>query len=358
MFKDIDNLGHESVVFHHDKSTNLKTIVGIHDTTLGPALGGVRIWDYENEEQAINDVLRLSKGMTFKAAYSGIDCGGGKSVIIGDVKKIKTEALLRSYGRFIESLGGCYITAPDVNTDIYDLALVSKETKHAAGLPAFCGGSDDPSEFTAYGVLMGIKAAIKHVFDSDSICGRKILVEGVGKVGKYLVSYLSKEGAEIYVTDISKKAIEDVSKNFKVKVVKPNDIYDLDLDVYSPCALGAILNDSTIKKLKCKIVAGGANNQLEIPEKHDLMLKKKNILYAPDFVVNTGGLLNVYNEYIGNYNRKTTFALVERVYDRCLKLFKKSQDLNISTNELAESICLERISSIRKAGLSYSKVCI
>ncbi len=358
MFKEIDKFGHESVIYHHDKSTNLKTIIGIHDTTLGPALGGLRIWNYTNDESALEDVMRLSKGMTFKAAYAGIDCGGGKAVIIGDVKKIKTEALLRSFGRFVDSLGGSYITASDVNTDIYDLAIVSKETKHAIGLPSFCGGSDDPSEFTAYGVLMGIKAALKQIYGSDNICGRRILVEGIGKVGKYLVDYLSKGGAEIFVTDISKQAIEKISKNYKVTVIKTGDIYDLELDVYSPCALGAILNDSTIKKLNCKIIAGAANNQLEKSDKHSEMLKRKNILYAPDFVINAGGLLNVYNEYIGNYSRKTTFGLVERIYDRCIDLFRKSTELNLPTNDVAESLCLERISSIRKAGLSYTKICI
>lgn len=357
MFKEIDKFGHESIIYHYDKSTNLKTIVGIHDTTLGPALGGVRIWNYTNEEDALEDVLRLSKGMTFKAAYAGIDCGGGKAVIIGDVKKIKNEALLRSFGRFIDSLGGSYITASDINTDIYDLALVSKETKHSIGLPSYCGGSDDPSEFTAYGVLMGIKAALNHLYGSDDIKDKRIMVEGVGKVGKYLVEYLCKRGADVYITDISKSAIEKITKEFKVTFIKPEDIYDLDVDVYSPCALGAIINDSTIERLKCKIIAGAANNQLKA-SKHSDMLKAKNILYTPDFVINAGGLLNVYNEYIGSYSRKTTFDLVERIYNSCIKLFNKSQELNLPTNEVAESICLERIASIRKAGLAYSKVCI
>lgn len=355
MFDKINTTNHETIIHHYDMSTNLKTIVGIHNTTLGPALGGVRIWNYQSETAALEDVLRLSSGMTYKAAFAGLDCGGGKAVIIGDVNKIKTETLLRSFGRFVDSLGGSYITAPDVNTNINDLALVAKETKYATGLPEYCGGSDDPSEFTAYGVLVGMKAAVKYLWGTDSLKGKKISVEGVGKVGKFLVKSLCDNGADVYVTDISKEAIKFITQNYNVTYIEPKDFYNLSVDIYSPCALGGTLNDKTIEQLNCKIIAGGANNQPLDPIKHSDKLKNKGILYIPDFVLNTGGLINVYNEYIGNYNRKATFNQVEQVYNRCINLFEKSYSNKLSTHLVAESLCTKKIESLREAGLAYCK---
>ena len=259
IFDSITDWGHERVVHYYDKSTRLKAIVAIHSTVLGPSLGGVRMWDYTSEEEALIDVLKLSKGMTYKSAIVGLDLGGGKAVIIGDAKK-KTEVLLRSYGRFIETLKGIYITAADVNTNMQDMEYISKETQYVVGLSPLQGGSGDPSLVTAYGTYLGIKAATKKVYGKDRLCGKKVGVEGVGKVGASLVEHLCKEGAEVYITDISREKIKEVAKQYPVKVVQPDEIYDLPIDIYAPCALGATINDNTIERLNCQIIGGAAIN--------------------------------------------------------------------------------------------------
>ncbi len=346
-------MGHEDIIFHHDKKTGLRAIIGIHDTTLGPALGGVRIWDYKNEYDALNDVLRLSQGMTLKAAFAGFNIGGGKGVIIGDASKIKTKELLRSFGYFVKSLQGKYITAPDVNSTIEDMIPIKETTDHVIGLPKSMGGGGDPSEFTAYGVYLSIKAACKYRFGSDNLKGKKILIEGIGKLGGHLLHFLSRENPNIYICDISKSAIEKAIKICDAKVVDIKDIFNIDIDIYSPNALGAILNDKTINKHNCEIIVGGANNQLEQPLKHAQDLEKRGILYLPDFVVNAGGLINVYNEYNKVYNRQESLADVEKIYDRCLDLLKKHSKSNLNIDMFAQNIGQERISAAEKSNTPH-----
>lgn len=264
IFDKVGSMGHEQVVFCNDEATGLKAIIGIHNTVLGPALGGTRMWNYSSEQEAITDVLRLSRGMTYKAAISGLNLGGGKAVIIGDAGKIKNEAFMRRFGRFVDSLGGRYITAEDVNMKTKDMEYVHMETNHVTGIPEAMGGSGDPSPVTAYGVYMGVKASANKVYGSDSLKDKKVAVQGVGQVGMYLTEHLVKEGAKVYITDINEAKLTQVAKNTGAEVVGMNDIYDLDVDIYSPCALGATVDDTTIPRLKAKIIAGGANNQLRM----------------------------------------------------------------------------------------------
>lgn len=256
LFEQVSTMGHEQVVFCNDEATGLKAIIGIHNTVLGPALGGTRMWNYASEQEALTDVLRLSRGMTYKAAISGLNLGGGKAVIIGDAEKIKNEALMRRFGRFVDSLGGRYITAEDVNMKTKDMEYVHMETDYVTGIPESMGGSGDPSPVTAYGVYMGVKASAKKVFGSDSLAGKKIAVQGVGQVGMYLTEHLTKEGAQVYITDINENKLKNVAAKTGATVVGMDNIYDLDVDIYSPCALGATINDETIKRLKAKVIAG------------------------------------------------------------------------------------------------------
>ncbi len=353
IFNDITRLNHEQVVFCHDESTGLKAIIGIHNTVLGPALGGTRMWNYSSDEEAITDVLRLSRGMTFKAAISGLNIGGGKAVIIGDAKKLKNEAFLRRFGRFIESLGGRYITAEDVNMNTLDMEYISMETDHVTGLSESLGGGGDPSPVTAYGTYLGIKAAAKKVYGNDSLVGKRIAVQGVGQVGTHLAERLLKENAKVFVSDISEERLAEISKNHKVIVIGQDEIYDLEMDIYAPCALGATVNDNTIPRLKCKIIAGAANNQLHDEEKHGKQLLEKNIVYAPDFLINAGGLINVYAEYIGGYRREVAYKQAEKIYDTCLDIITKSESEGISSQEAAIKIAQKRISDMGKVKLAY-----
>ncbi|MDH5475724.1 MAG: leucine dehydrogenase, partial [Cyclobacteriaceae bacterium] len=302
LFGQVSTMGHEQVVFCHDESTGLKAIIGIHNTVLGPSLGGTRMWNYGSEAEALTDALRLSRGMTYKAAITGLNIGGGKAVIIGDANTMKTEAFMRRFGRFVESLGGRYITAEDVNMKTRDMEYIAMETRHVTGLPESMGGGGDPSPVTAYGTYLGMKAAAKKAYGNDSLENKKVAVQGVGQVGMYLVEYLTKEGAKVYVTDIFEDKLLKIAAKHNATVVGQDEIYDLDVDIYAPCALGATLNDDTIGRLKCKIIAGAANNQLENEQKHGVMLMDKDIIYAPDFLINAGGLINVYAEYLGGYN--------------------------------------------------------
>jgi leucine dehydrogenase len=346
LFASLEKLGHEQVVFCHDEATGLKAIIGIHNTTLGPALGGTRMWNYATEQEALTDVLRLSRGMTFKASISGLNLGGGKAVIIGDAKTMKTEAFLRRFGKFVNSLGGKYITAEDVNMKTADMEFIAMETKHVTGLPESVGGGGDPSPVTAYGTYLGIKASAKKVFGSDSLSGKKVAVQGVGQVGMHLVEFLTKENAMVYISDISEEKVKAVAGKFGVKAVSQDAIYDLDVDVYSPCALGATLNDSTIPRLKCSIIAGAANNQLKDEVKHGYMLIDSSITYAPDFLINAGGLINVYNEFLGNYNRHRVFEQAERIYDTCLHIFDLASKEKINTQEAAIKLAEKRIEEV------------
>lgn len=346
LFGTLSKLGHEQVVFCHDEATGLKAIIGIHNTTLGPALGGTRMWNYATEQEALTDVLRLSRGMTFKASISGLNLGGGKAVIIGDAKTMKTEAFLRRFGKFINSLGGKYITAEDVNMKTADMEFIAMETKHVTGLPESVGGGGDPSPVTAYGTYLGIKASAKKVFGSDSLAGKKVAVQGVGQVGMHLVEYLTKENAEVFITDISEEKVKWAAAKYRANPVGQDAIYDLDVDVYAPCALGATVNDATIPRLKCSIIAGAANNQLKDEVKHGYMLMDRNITYAPDFLINAGGLINVYNEFLGNYNRNRVFEQAERIYSTCLTIFDLAEKEKINTQESAIKMAEKRIEEV------------
>jgi len=345
VFELMQSMGHEQVVFCHDPHTGLNAIIAIHNTTLGPALGGTRLWPYQNSDEAIIDALRLSRGMTFKAAISGLNLGGGKAVIMADPSQ-KSEALWRRYGKFVDSLNGKYITAEDVNTAAHDMEYIAMQTEHVTGVPEYMGGSGDPSPFTAYGVYMGMKAAAKKAWGNDSLNGKKIVVQGVGHVGQYLVGRLVKEGAKVFITDINEEKIKQtVSDNPGVEAVNGTRIFDMDMDIYAPCALGATLNTESISKLKAKVVAGAANNQLADEDVHGPMLIEKGILYAPDFLINAGGLINVAAE-LETYNADRVKGNVEKIYNRTLEIFALSEKEGIHTQAAAMKIAEKRIADI------------
>jgi leucine dehydrogenase len=352
VFGQISEHNHEKVVFCHDQETGLKAIIGIHNTVLGPALGGTRMWSYASEAEALDDVLRLSRGMTYKAAISGLNLGGGKAVIIGDAKKDKSEALLRRFGRFVKNLNGAYITAEDVGMTTKDMEYIRMETEHVSGLPESMGGSGDPSPVTAYGTYMGMKAAAKKAFGSDSLEGKKISVQGVGHVGGYLVELLAKENAQIFITDIYEDRLREVSNKYNAKIVSMDEIYDLDVDIYSPCALGGTVNDNTLDRLKCQVIAGCANNQLRDEKIHGPALIEKGIVYAPDFLINAGGLINVYSELQG-YNRESAYAQTERIYGYTLDIFELAEKEGIYTQLAATKMAEKRINSIGKVRSTF-----
>lgn len=333
----------EQLVFCQDKSTGLKAIIGIHDTTLGPALGGTRIWDYQSEDEAIIDVLRLSMGMTYKNSAAGLNLGGGKAVIIGDPAQIKSEALFRTFGRYVESLNGRYITAEDMNTTTQDMAYINAETDHVVGLE---GKSGNPSPVTALGVYRGILAAVNEVYGSDDLSGKAVAVQGLGQVGYSICKHLHDAGAKLYVTDIRKDSIDRVVNDMGATAVAPDEIYGIDCDIFVPCAMGAIINDFTIEELKCKIVAGSANNQLA-DEKHGQMLKDKGILYVPDFVINSGGVINVYEELQG-YNAERAMGRASAIYDAVKRVIEISKAEDIPTFKAAERMAEERIAAMAK----------
>lgn len=352
VFEPMSMEGHEQVVFCFDETTGLKAIIAIHNTVLGPSLGGTRMWNYSSEADALHDVLRLSKGMTYKAAISGLNLGGGKAVIIGNSKKDKSEALFRKFGRFVNNLNGKYITAEDVGTSTKDMEYVKMETGFVSGLPESMGGGGDPSPVTAYGTYMGIKASAKELWGNDSLAGKKISVQGVGHVGQHLVRLLIEEKAKIFVCDIHEEPLHQMVVEYGVEVVPPELVYDLDVDIYSPCALGATINDETIDRMKCAIIAGAANNQLTDEEVHGEMLLKKGILYAPDFLINAGGLINVSSELNG-YNRQRAMRATEKIYDVTLQIFKTAKHQNITTQKAAMRIAEKRISDIGKLKSTY-----
>ncbi|MEX1001114.1 MAG: Glu/Leu/Phe/Val dehydrogenase dimerization domain-containing protein [Crocinitomicaceae bacterium] len=339
---------HEQLLFCNDNDTGLKAIIAVHNTTLGPGLGGTRMWSYKNELEALTDVLRLSRGMTYKNSISGLNLGGGKAVIIGDARKEKSEALFRRFGKFVESLGGKYITAEDVGITPRDMTWVNMETNNVVGLP---GKSGDPSPVTAYGVYVGMKAAAKAKFGSDSLKGKKIAVQGVGNVGEYLVEHLTKEGAEVFISDIHEPSLKKVANKYKAKPVGLNEIYEIDMDIYAPCALGATVNDETLAKLNCAIIAGAANNQLAVETIHGVAVKEKGILYVPDFMLNAGGVINCFAEVKG-YSAEWAMSNAEDIYERTLKIIERSEIENIPTYEIANRMAEERIESIGKVKLS------
>jgi leucine dehydrogenase len=338
---------HEQLLFCNDNETGLKAIIAVHNTTLGPALGGTRMWAYNNELEALTDVLRLSRGMTYKNSISGLNLGGGKAVIIGDARKNKSEALFRRFGKFVESLGGKYITAEDVGISPQDMTWVNMETNNVVGLP---GKSGDPSPVTAYGTYMGMKAAAKVQFGSDSLSGKTVAVQGVGHVGEYLVEHLSKEGAKVLISDIHEETLKKVSDKYGATVVGLEEIYGVDMDIYAPCALGATVNDETLKDLKCSIIAGAANNQLKDEAVHGEIVKEKGMIYVPDFMLNAGGVINCYAEVKG-LSAEWAMSKAEEIYNRTLDIVGRSNSEGTPTYKIANKMAEERIEAIGKVKL-------
>ncbi|WP_147802857.1 Leu/Phe/Val dehydrogenase [Alkalicoccus halolimnae] len=347
LFTQMEQEDYEQVVVCQDKESGLKAIIAIHDTTLGPALGGTRMWTYSSEEAAFEDALRLARGMTYKNAAAGLNLGGGKTVIIGDPKKDKNEAMFRAFGRFIQGLNGRYITAEDVGTTVSDMDLVYSETDYVTGVSPAFGSSGNPSPVTAYGVYVGIKAAAKKAYGTDSLAGKKIAVQGIGNVAYSMCQYLHEEGAELIVTDINKESVERAVQEFGATAVGINEIYDVECDIYSPCALGATINDDTISRLKANVIAGAANNQL-LENRHGDLLQEKGIVYAPDYVINSGGVINVADELLG-YNRDRAMKKVETIYDSIERIFEISERDNIPTYVAANRLAEERIETMRKS---------
>lgn len=352
VFDQMADLQHEQVVFCKDEQTGLKAIIAIHNTVLGPSMGGTRMWNYTSDEEALNDVLRLSRGMTFKSALAGLNIGGGKAVIIGDARKQKSEAFMRRFGKFVNSLNGKYYTAEDMNINMRDIEYMSMETPYVVGKPEYMGGSGDPSPMTAYGVYMGMKAGAKKAYGSDSLGGKNILVQGAGQVGKYLVDHLIEENANVFIADIFEDKITTITdKHTNVSVVDPNKVFHMEMDIYAPCAMGATLNDESIAELKCQVVAGAANNQLANEKQHGAMLKERGIIYAPDFLINSGGIANVYYEYLGNYNKERVMASTEYIYDVCLDVLNHAENNGMSSHEAALALALQRIENVGKVKL-------
>lgn len=338
---------HEQVIFCNDKDTGLRAIIGIHNTTLGPALGGTRMWNYKNEWEALNDVLRLSRGMTYKSAITGLNLGGGKAVILGDSRTQKTPELLLKFGEFVHSLNGIYITAEDVGMTTEDMDMVRTVTPYVTGISESIGGAGNPSPITAYGVFMGMKAAAKYKFGSDILENKSVFVEGIGSVGESLVENLLNEGAKVTVLDINRECIERVKNKYPVEVYEGDNFYHEEMDIYAPCALGATLNDETVEVLKAKVIAGAANNQLANERVHGKRLKERGIVYAPDFLINAGGIINVYAE-LENYDRQEIMRKTENIYNTTLEILKRADLSNTTPYDAALQLAQERIEE-RKA---------
>lgn len=347
LFEEISSNEHELVLFCNDNETGLQAIIAVHNTVLGPSLGGIRMWPYKSTREALTDVLRLSRGMTYKSAVAGLNLGGGKAVVIGDARKGKSEAMLRRLGKFINNLGGKYIAAEDVGMSEHDMEYIRMETSYVTGLPEYMGGTGDPSPVTAYGVYMGIKAAMKKQSGSDSMNGKSVLVQGVGTVGSALVDFLSKEGAKVSIFDIHEPSIQAVVNKTGATVISADDVYSLPVDVYAPCALGGTLNPDTIPMLNCSIVAGAANNQLLDEQRDGQALVDRGILYAPDFVINAGGIINITQELEGRgYSQKRALKQTEKIFDTTLKIFEKAEKENLLAQSAAMAVAKGRIQAI------------
>ncbi|WP_347939887.1 branched-chain amino acid dehydrogenase [Peribacillus simplex] len=347
IFKYLEKYDYEQLLFCQDKQSGLKAIIAIHDTTLGPALGGTRMWTYATEEDAIEDALRLSRGMTYKNAAAGLNLGGGKTVIIGDPRKDKNEEMFRAFGRYIQGLNGRYITAEDVGTTVEDMDLIHEETDFVTGISPAFGSSGNPSPVTAYGVYRGMKAAAKEAFGTDSLEGKVVAVQGVGNVSYNLCRHLHEEGAQLIVTDINKESVARAVESFGAIAVNPDEIYGVDCDIYAPCALGAVINDHTINQIKAKVIAGAANNQLKEPV-HGDQIHEKGIIYAPDYVINAGGVINVADELLG-YNRERALKKVETVYDTIERVIEIAKRDQIPTYKAADRMAEERIARMRNS---------
>ena len=338
---------HRNIVYCLDAETGLKAIIAIHDTTLGPAIGGTRMWHYRTETEALDDVLRLSRSMTYKAAITGLNFGGGNAVIIGDSNKEKSEVLMRRFGRFINDLNGQFITAQDVGTNTKDMEYIRMETPYVVGVSEAMGGHGHPAPVSAYGVYMGMKASAKELWGSDSLSGRSVAVQGIGNVGEHLVKLLCEEDARVYISDISEDRLTHVARKYDAIIVPSKQIYDLDVDIFSPCALGGTINSDTLQRFKCSIIAGSANNQLADEELDGQLLMDKGILYAPDFLINAGGLINVYSEITGA-GKKRAMQLTEDIYQVTLEIFRKSKREMLTTHQAALKIAEKRISDIKR----------
>lgn len=344
---------YEQLTFCHDAVSGLKAIIAIHDTTLGPALGGTRMRMYATEEEAIRDVLRLARGMTYKSAAAGLNLGGGKAVIIGDPRTMRTEALFRSFGRFVEGLGGRYITAEDSGTNVRCMEWVRMETQWVTGISRALGGSGDPSPVTARGTFAGMLACAKKRWGTESLNGRHAAVQGVGAVGYYLVKNIVEAGGRVTVCDISDDNLKRVTRDFPVEVVAPDSIFDVKADIFAPCALGAVINDDTLPRLTVEIVAGSANNVLEDEDAHGSALHARGILYAPDYVINAGGLINVANELEG-YDQERALKQAEGIYDILVRVFEIADEAGITTREAADNLARKRIDEIGRGKSFYT----
>ena len=345
VFSHAENYNHEQLVFCRRDEVGLKAIIAVHDTTLGPALGGCRFYDYASEADALRDVLRLSRGMTYKAACAGLNLGGGKAVIIGNPRADKSEGLMRAFGQFVDSLGGRYITAEDSGTSVADMDLIRQETDHVCGVSKFAGGSGDPSPVTAWGVFHGIRASVDEVYGSPDLEGRTVAVQGVGNVGMHLVRYLHEVGAKTVVTDVDNERLEQCADEYGSEVVGLEAIYEANAEVFAPCALGAILNSDTIPRLKMKVIAGGANNQLDEPAIHGKMLQDRGITYAPDYVINAGGLINVYAE-IKHMPREKALRDAESIFHTLKRIFRLAKERGITEAQASNLVAEERIRTI------------
>ncbi|MBH1989425.1 MAG: Glu/Leu/Phe/Val dehydrogenase [Myxococcaceae bacterium] len=353
VFGELDKRDHEQVVFCNDRESGLKAIIAIHNTTLGPALGGCRIWPYSSEEDALRDALRLSRGMTYKSAAAGLNLGGGKAVIIGDPKTLKTEQLFRVFGRFVQSLGGRYITAEDVGTTVQDMDWIWLETDYVTGISRTRGGSGDPSPVTAYGVFQGIKAALKYQTDSDSIKGQTVALQGVGQVGYHLLHHLVAAGAKVVASDVNPANLQRAQSKFSdIEFVAAEEILDVPASIFIPCALGGVVNDETLNRFQCPIICGSANNVLQDEEKHSAELHKRNILYIPDFIVNAGGLINVANELV-RYERRQAMQQTSRIYDVVLQVLKTAEEKRITTLQASKILAERRIHNVGRIKHTY-----
>jgi leucine dehydrogenase len=354
LFSKLSTMEHEQLVFCSRPEVGLKAIIAIHDTTLGPALGGTRMWQYSSENDAIKDALRLSRGMTYKAAISGLNFGGGKAVIIGDSRTDKTESMFRAFGKFIDGLGGRYITAEDVGMTEREMSWIHSETDHVTGISKSLGGSGDPSPVTAYGVYMGLKAASKRAYGNDSLSEKRIGIQGAGSVATHLARYLQNENATLFVTDIFEEKAQKLAEETGAEVVTPDEIYTLDLHILSPCALGGIINDDTIPHLSCDIIAGGANNILDDEHKHAHMLQDRGILFTPDYVINAGGIINLSSELEARgYNEKLAMDKTSEIYDTVLNIFNYADDHNLTPVEASNILAEERIQKVGKLHQIY-----
>ena len=351
VFEAIGTDTHEEVLYGMDHESGLRTIIAIHNTALGPALGGTRFFPYDNEAAALRDVLRLSKGMTLKSAAAGLDLGGGKAVIIGDPATLRSERLIRAYGRVIDSLGGRYITAEDVGTTVDDMVLIAKETRWVSGLPYAQGGSGDPSPATARGVMASLRAIGERLWGTADLEGRRIAVQGIGKVGMDLVRRLTEVGAKTVVTDINPSAIAHAVETYGSTAVALDDIYDVDCDVFSPCALGATLNEETIPRLRCAAIAGSANNQLAVESDVERIVER-GILYAPDFVVNAGGVINIAVETDG-YSADRAGVMVDRIYDNLVAVFETADRDGVNTHDAATRFAQRRIDELGSVRIKH-----